>query len=163
MQETLTQTLGALGDVSITSRMKVARAGSDTAANLAIRDSVSTGILFAFGYMNPTAAAARRITASQIEAMEKLGKTKQDEIIATALSAPKELSMLARAIARGEKVSTLVALRDEFLTAAERTVRYEVRVNPGEETVEEQTDSVFSKGINAVGDGVGGVTDFIFR
>ena len=104
-----------------------------------------------------------KVRVSQIEAMEKLGKTKQDEIIATALSAPAELAILARALARGEKVSTLVALRDEFLTAAERTVRYEVRVNPGEETVEEQTDSVFSRGMDAVGGVVGGVTDFIFR
>ena len=160
MQETLQQTLGALGDVSITSRMKVARAGSDTASNLAIRDSVSTAILFSFGYMNPTAAAARRLTAGQIEAMEKLTKQRQDEIIATALSAPKELAVLARAIAKGETPSVVSVLRDNFLSAAERTVRYEVRVGPGGETVDEQTESIFSKGLNAAGGAVDSVLGF---
>jgi hypothetical protein len=160
MEETLRQTLSGLGDLSITSRMKVARAGSDTSANLAIRDSVSTAILFSFGYMNPTAAAARRLTAGQIEAMEKLGKEKQEEILAKAMSAPKELAVLARAIAKGEDPKLISTLKNEFLTAAERTVRYEVRVGPGGETVDEQTESIFSKGMNVAGDAASGVLDF---
>ena len=108
--------------------MKVARSGSDTAANLGIRDSVSTGILFVFGYMNPTAAAARRITASQIEAMERLGKEKQQEIIGIILSAPEEFAELARLIAKGEDPSLLKLFKDNFLNIANRAAQYELRV-----------------------------------
>ena len=45
MAETLQQTLGGLGDLSITSRMKVARAGSDTAANLYQGQCINSDII----------------------------------------------------------------------------------------------------------------------
>ena len=91
MQETLQQTLGALGDVA-SQCMKVARAGSDTAPNLAIRDSVSTA-LFSFGYMNPRAAALDGLQPAKSRPWRAL-PSKRDEIIATALSAPRELAVL---------------------------------------------------------------------
>ena len=128
MKETMMATLGSLSDLSLAARMKVARSGSDTAANLGIRDSVSTGILFVFGYMNPTAAAARRITASQIESMERLGKEKQQEIIGIILSAPEEFAELARLIAKGEDPSLLKLFKDNFLNIANRAAQYELRV-----------------------------------
>ena len=53
--------------------------------------------------MNPKAAAARRLTAGQIEAMEKIGKDKQEEILAKALSAPKELAVLAKGHCQGRR------------------------------------------------------------
>ena len=117
--------------------MKVARGQSQTAANLGIRDSVSTGILFAFGYMNPTAAAARRITAGQIEAMEQLSKQEQSKIIATVLAAPEEFADLTKKIADGIDPSMLAKSRDLFLQSANRTVQYEIRVD------EEGDDSSF--------------------
>ena len=128
MKDTMMLTLGSLQDLSLSARMKVARSGSDTAANLGVRDSVSTGILFAFGYMNPTAAAARRITAGQIEAMEKLGKEEQQRIIGTILANPEDFADLATKIANGADPSLLVTLRDNFLSAANRTMQYELRV-----------------------------------
>ena len=137
LQETLTVTLGSMGDVSLAQRMKVARGQSQTAANLGIRDSVSTGILFAFGYMNPTAAAARRITAGQIEAMEQLSKQEQSKIIATVLAAPEEFADLTKKIADGIDPSMLAKSRDLFLQSANRTVQYEIRVD------EEGDDSSF--------------------
>jgi len=161
MEETLRQALGGLSDMSIASRMKISKAGSDTAANLGIRDSVSTGILFAFGYMNPTAAAARRLTAAQIEAMEKLGKERQKEIITTALAAPEELAQLAKGIADKLDEKTLMTLKREFLQAAERTLRYEARVNPKpEEDVDQQTQSMLGNVVNTLGRGVDNVVDF---
>jgi len=132
MKDTMMVTLGSLQDLSLSARMKVSRSGSDTAANLGIRDSVSTGILFAFGYMNPTAAAARRISATQIEAMEKLAKEEQQRIIGTILANPKDFAELAAKIADGVDPSLLVTLRDNFLSVANRTMQYELR-SSGEE------------------------------
>lgn len=129
MKETMMATLGSLSDVSLSARMKIARSGSDTATNLNVRDSVSTGILFVFGYMNPTAAAMRRISATQIEAMEKLAKSEQEKIIGTILSEPEEFAELARMIADGVDPSLLSTLRDNFLASANRTLQYELRVD----------------------------------
>ena len=149
MRETMMLTLGSLGDVSLASRMKVARSGSNTAANLGIRDSVSTGILFAFGYMNPTAAAMRRISAGQIEAMEKLGKQKQDEIIATILADPQRFADLARTIADATDKpfwkNTISNMASDFMGSAGKTLRYEVRVDEtGDE--DEQTNQMLYDG-----------------
>lgn len=138
MQATLNATLGSLTDVSLGQRMRVARSQSQTAANIGIRDSVSTGILFAFGYMNPTAAAARRITAGQIEAMERLSKDEQAKIIATVLASPTEFAELTRQIANGMDPSTLSKAKDLFLQSANRTAQYEIRVDK-----EEDEDSSF--------------------
>ena len=161
MEETLRQALGSLSDMSIASRMKIAKAGSDTAANLGIRDSVSTGILFAFGYMNPTAAAARRITAAQVEAMEKLGKEEQKRIITTALAAPEELAALARAISLGAEEGTLIKLQSEFLKASERTLRYQVRVGPEPaDKTAEQTDNMLGNVVDTIGRGFDNVVGF---
>jgi len=112
--------------------------------------------------MNPTAAAARRLTATQIEAMEKLGKERQKEIITTALAAPEELARLAEGIANKLDEKTLTTLKREFLQAAERTVRYEVRVGPEtEEDVDQQTNSMLGNAVNAVGDAFNSVMDFV--
>lgn len=141
MRATMMMTLGSMGDVSLASRMKVARAGSDTAANMGIRDSVSTGILFAFGYMNPTAAAARRLTSSQIDAMERLGKQEQDRIIETILADPNKFADLVEMIANQAEPSRLSVAKDMFLNSAYNTIRYEVRVDEeGDE--DEQTNSM---------------------
>ena len=129
MKDTMMVTLGSLQDLSLSARMKVSRSGSDTAANLGIRDSVSTGILFAFGYMNPTAAAARRISATQIEAMEKLAKEEQQRIIGTILANPEDFADLARKIASGADPKLLTTMLNNFLSAANRTMQYELRVS----------------------------------
>ena len=153
MGDTLRLALGGLSANSIASRMRLARAGSDTAVNLGIRDSTSTGLLFAFGYMNPTAAAARRITAGQIEEMERLSKDVQRDIIGTILAAPQEFSTLAAAIAQKESPTILRELRDGFLNAAKLNLRYEIRVGP-EGTEDEQTQSLFGGVVNTIGQGV---------
>jgi len=146
MKDTMMLTLGSLQDLSLSARMKVARSGSDTAANLGVRDSVSTGILFAFGYMNPTAAAARRITAGQIEAMEKLGKEEQQRIIGTILANPEDFADLATKIADGADPSLLATLRDNFLSVANRTLQYELRVGDASD----QTSDMFLNAVDAV-------------
>ena len=138
MRETISVALGSLKDLSLSARLKVARSGSDTVINSGLRDSVSTGILFTFGYMNPTAAAARRITSTQIEAMEKLSKEKQAEMIGIILAEPEEFAQLAELIAKGVSPSRLVTAGKNLLNIVNRTKQYTLRVS----NEDEQTDSI---------------------
>jgi len=158
MGETMRLTLGGMSSNNIASRMRLARSGSDTAVNLGIRDSTSTGLLFAFGYMNPTAAAARRISAGQIEQMEKLSKDTQQKILGEILSAPQEFSRVARAVAKNEDPTVISQLIKLFRDAALLNLRYETRVGPEGDT-NEQTDSMLGGLVNTVGRGVDAVVD----
>ena len=160
MKETMEATLGSLADLNIAARMKVARSGSDTAANLGVRDSVSTGILFAFGYMNPTAAAARRISANQIEAMERLAKEEQNRIIGTILANPEDFADLARKIASGADPSTLSIARNNFLNIVNRTAQYQMRVDEADGT-DEQTNNMLLDAADSVYDGVTSAKDTV--
>ena len=161
MKETLQLTLGAMENVSLASRMKTARSGSDTAVNLGIKQSVSTGILFAFGYMNPTAAAARKLTTGQIEAMEKLSKQQQQEVIGKVLASPIEFAEMAKGIAEGLTPKNLEILREEFLRASAFNIRYQIRIqDTNEEDEDSQMLGLFSSGIDLLGKGVNSVTSF---
>ncbi|MFZ9078528.1 MAG: hypothetical protein ACO23H_08340 [Alphaproteobacteria bacterium] len=145
MQETMTTALEAMVDFNIGARMKVARAGSPTAANASIRDSVSTAILFTFGYMNPTAAAARRITAGQIDAMERLSEDEQRKILGSIMADPEAFAEIARGVANNVDPSKLKILKDTFFEASRRYAQYEMRVGPQEDETDEQTESFFGK------------------
>ena len=158
MKQTMMLTLGSLDDISLGARMKTARSGSDTAVNLRIKDSASTGILFAFGYMNPTAAAARRISAAQIEAMEKLAKEEQEKIIGTILANPEDFADLARKIANNSDPSTLKVAATNFLNTANRTAQYQMRVNEADDT-DEQTNNMLLNAVDSVYDGVNSAKD----
>jgi DNA-binding FadR family transcriptional regulator len=93
--------------------------------------------------MNPTAAAARRITAGQIEAMEKLGKEEQQRIIGTILANPEDFADLARKIASGADPKLLTTMLKNFLSAANRTMQYELRVgDESDQTGEMLLDAV---------------------
>ena len=148
MQETMNLTLEALTDFNIGARMKVARAGSPTVANSGIRDSVSTAILFAFGYMNPTAAGARRITAGQVEAMERLSEEKQKEILGTIMADPEKFAEIARGVANNISPSNMRVLIDTAMEASRRYAQYEMRVGPQEDTTDEQTGNIFGSAID---------------
>lgn len=126
------QALQTLSDVSTPSRLRLARAGSDTAVNLGVQDSVSTAILFSMGYMNPTAAAARRLSAGVVDSVNAAASKAGQETVAAIIAAPKEFAILLRAVADKEDPSTLAILRDSFLRTAQEGLRYELRVEPSE-------------------------------
>lgn len=123
--------LTTLSETSTPSRLRFSMAGSDTAANVGVRDAVSTAILFSFGYMNPTAAAARRLTATQVQRIEEAASQQAVETVAAIVAAPKEFAALSRAIARREDPSMLATLRQTFVAAALDGLRYETRVADG--------------------------------
>ena len=148
------ETLDAMSDFNIGARIKISRAGSPTAANTEIRDSVSTAILFTFGYMNPTAAAARRITSGQIDAMERLSTEEQKKMLGTIMADPIAFAEIARGVANNVDPSTLKILKDNFLEASRRYAQYEIRVGPQEDDTDEQTENVFGKIANFAQDAV---------
>ena len=141
MKQTMMLTLGSLQDVSLSARMKIARSGSDTSANLKIGNSISTGILFVFGYMNPTAAAARRLSAAQISAMEQISKEEGDKIIGTILAEPKKFAELAKMIADGVEPSVWQRNVADFLNSASRTIQYRLRTDEDDQTFNMLTDA----------------------
>lgn len=126
------EALQALQSTNIPPRIRTARAGSDTAANMNIRGSVGSTILFTLGYMNPTAAAARNLTAQQVNSIEAAARDTGRETMATILAAPKEFAELLNAVARKEDPTKLQMLRGMFLTSAQEALRYELRVEPSE-------------------------------
>lgn len=130
--EGIEQALTAIHSTSIPARVRVARAGSDTAANLNISESVSTVQLFAFGYMNPTAAAARRLTGPQLREMEALARRTSKDTLASVLASPQEYADLLRAVARRENPNVLRRLRQAFFDSAQESLRFQLRVEPSE-------------------------------
>ena len=130
--EGIEQALTAIHSTSIPARVKVARAGSDTAANLSISESVSTATLFAFGYMNPTAAAARRLTGPQLREMEALARRTNKDTLASILASPQEYADLLRAVAKRENPTVLSRLRQAFFDSAQESIRFQLRVEPSE-------------------------------
>jgi hypothetical protein len=114
---------GMNAQTSIT-RLRINQTGSPTAANTGIRDSVSTAILFSLGYMNPKAAAARRLTSEQVERIEAAAEQSSKETVAMILAAPEQFGRLARAVANKEDPSVLGDLRRVFTAAAKNGLRY---------------------------------------
>lgn len=128
MKESVLQTLGVLYDASIPSRMKVAQAGSDTVVNNDIRDAVSTAILLTAGYMNPTAAMLRRLTAAPIAEKEKLQKEVAAHVLAIAVTDPKAFSKAIKQYADGSPEPRFRQAMSLAINSAVRTGRYEMRV-----------------------------------
>jgi len=114
---------GMNAQTSIT-RLRINQTGSPTAANTGVRDSVSTAILFSLGYMNPKAAAARRLTAEQVRRIEAAAKQTSEETVAMILAAPEQFGRLLRAISKKEDPGVVRELRDGFLGAAKNGLRY---------------------------------------
>jgi len=78
--------------------------------------------------------------------MEKLGKEEQQRIIGTILANPEDFADLATKIADGADPSLLATLRDNFLSVANRTLQYELRVGDASD----QTSDMFLNAVDAV-------------
>lgn len=141
--------LGSLSELADTGRIKASLVGSDTNAKLQTRDSISTAILFTLGYMNPTAAAARRLAADTISKIEKASQKEMLNTIGLMLSAPEEFARLAKAIARNEDPSNLDLLKRAFFDVAIHYSKYELRVGP--ETEQDQSmRNIFGSAVDKV-------------
>ena len=130
--ESFTQVLGGLMEANITQRLKLVQAGSDTVVNASIqkdiRDSTSTGLLLLFGYMNPTAATARRLTSQQVAAAEKLADTVGRDTLVAAASNPAAFADMIRAIRNTTDPSIRNQVVEHFGQIVSHGLGYDIRV-----------------------------------
>lgn len=130
--EGLQGALDFLQQGSIPPRLRIARAGSDTEPNRQLSQAVSTTILVTLGYMNPTAATARRLTAGPVAAVEKQMDDTVNETMAAILSAPREFAALLKAEADNQSPRVINEALKLFFEAAVDGVRYQIRTDPNE-------------------------------
>lgn len=137
--EGLTRALGGLMEANVGPRLRIAQAGSDTSINEDIRDSVSTGILLLFGYMNPTAAAARRLTSRQLAEVTNLADAVGKETLLVAASNPMEFARMIREVSEATTPSARQEAVRNFAAIASHGLGYDIRVgNPGETPLQDE-------------------------
>lgn len=120
--------------------------GSDTDSQLAIRDAASTGILLTLGYMNPTAAAARRLSAEFVNQAEADLKRVQKETLVNMLAYPEEFSRLTEVLMRSREPSVISQAVSDVTTAIGRGIRAEVRTNDEtRDSAIDQTNQMLSR------------------
>ena len=118
--------IGALNELktaNIPGRLKTKQVGSDTSDNLAVRDTVSTGILLVFGYMNRMSATARRLSASQLEKAENVAQSIKDESVAIILTNPREFATALETIQK----TTSEKLREDAIAIFVQGAKTDVR------------------------------------
>lgn len=103
--------------------------GSDTSSQLAIRDAASTGILLTLGYMNPTAAAARRLSAEFVQRAESDLAGIRKETLVNMLAYPEEFARLTEVLMRSRDPQIITETVREVTAAMGRGVRAELRTN----------------------------------
>lgn len=106
--------------------------GSDTASQLAIRDAASTGILLTLGYMNPTAAAARRLSAEFVERAENDLKNVRKETMVNMLAYPEEFARLTDVLLQSREPNVIMQAVGELTNALAAGVRAELRTSGGD-------------------------------
>jgi len=134
---------------SLPSRLKVSPSGSDTIINAArdsnIRDAVSTAILLTAGYMNPTAAMLRRITAVPVAEAEQLQKDIAAHVLATVVYDPKQFSSMLKDLAEGNTASATEKAKATAAALGGMSVlgtRFEVRVQEEDAFGEEDSGTI---------------------
>lgn len=146
--DSFTTVLGGLMEANVTQRLKLTQAGSDTVINNTlqkdIKDSTSTGLLLLFGYMNPTAAAARRLTAQQVSAAENLADLVGKETLIVAVSNPTEFANMIRAVKNTSDPSIQKQIAQHFGQIFSHGMGYQIRVTQDGE------DPLLDRGIQTV-------------
>ena len=149
MSDAIIDLVNTMYDTSIPSRLRVSQAGSDTIINATrdtnIRDAVSTAILLTAGYMNPTAAMLRRMTAVPVAEAEQLQKTVAAHTLATIVANRKDFETMLKVLADGDvptanEIARKVAA--ETGNASLLGLRYEFRVQEEDVFGEEDTGNL---------------------
>jgi hypothetical protein len=132
MKEMVLDTLDTLYQSTLPQRLKVSQAGSDTAINTRrdqdIQDAASTAILLFAGYMNPTAAMLRRMSAVPIQQAEQLQKEVAANTLAVIATDPVTFAKYAKAYANGSSPSVLEDIVRGGINSTYRTGREESRI-----------------------------------
>lgn len=149
--QSLTTVLGGLMESNISARLRTSTAGSDTAINEQLRrdvqDSVGTGLLLLFGYMNPRAATARKFTAQQLADVDNLAKTIGKDTLLVAVSNPMEFANMVRHLRTAKDPSLHGKIINHFGQIFSHGLGYDIRVSSeGEEPLMDRA----IQGINSV-------------
>jgi len=141
------ETLGILRSLSILSetdlaqKMRVSQSGSDTmpraTADPGIADAVSTGILLTAGYMNPTAAMLRRLSASEVKDASEVSKNIAKDALAAIVSDPNVFSSMIYRIENGDMSMARKLAQELTMKGTQanlRSLRFNVRTEDPEDT-----------------------------
>ena len=135
---------------SIPPRLRIARSGSDTEPNRQLSQAANTTILVTLGYMNPTAATARRLVSGPVAAIERQMDETVNETMAAILSAPREFAALLKAEANNQSPRVINEAAKLFFEAAQDGIRYQLRTDPNEffmnveMSVDQALDNIFN-------------------
>ena len=116
------------------------------------RDAVSTSILVLAGYMNPTAALLRRLTASSLDDIMRVEKEVSKNVLGVVIASPKEFAnlidlMRKRAGKDRIREAALLVLRTARLDG-----RYQIRIREEEDSEANLGNPVLDQMANIVGE-----------
>lgn len=127
MQQTYRTLLASLDAETLPGSISYSKGGSPTASNLSIRDAVSTGILLTAGYMNPTAAAARRLTSESVAAAERQVQQVESETLERILADPEVFAEMVNEVRQFKNGQGDVNLLGNTIRAVQTELRLEDR------------------------------------
>jgi hypothetical protein len=111
--------------------------GSNTAILTQIgketKDAVSTSILVLAGYMNPTAAMLRRLTASSIDEIMRVEKEVAAQTLAVIITSPTEFATLVDEMMKRSSRERVAQAAKIALRAARIDGRYQIRIREEEQ------------------------------
>ena len=155
--------LGGLMTRNIPPRLKINQAGSDTFMNQEmadnISDSVRTGILAIFGFMNPTSTMTRQLAQSRIKNLEGLAKEVGEETLTMIAANPLGFSQLVKDLQKATTSEARKQLSSAFVTTTGKGIGYQVRVDEEadvyQQGVASQMSDILSAGEQKYNDVVG--------
>ena len=92
------------------------------------RDAVSTSILVLAGYMNPTAAMLRRLTASSIDEVIRVEKEVTQQVLSVILTSPTEFASFVDLMAKRATNDKIRSAATLALRTARLDGRYQIRI-----------------------------------
>jgi hypothetical protein len=96
-------------------------------------DAVSTSILLLAGYMNPTAAMARRLTSAPLKEAIELEKEISKHVLAAIITSPEQFAKLIKMQQQNAQVSLLREAALTTLRTARLDGRYQIRIRDEED------------------------------
>jgi len=154
VREGVFKTLETIYGTSVATNLRDVPVGSNTAVATTVAketgDAVSTSILLLAGYMNPTAAMARRLTSAPLKEAIELEKEISKHVLAAIITSPEQFAKLIKMQQQNAQVSLLREAALTTLRTARLDGRYQIRIR------DEEDDSIVGKQMKEMGIDVGG-------
>ncbi len=153
VREGVFKTLETIYGTSVATNLRDVPVGSNTAVATTVAketgDAVSTSILLLAGYMNPTAAMARRLTSAPLKEAIELEKEISKHVLAAIITSPEQFAKLIKMQQQNAQVSLLRQAALTTLRTARLDGRYQIRIR------DEEDDSIVGKQMKEMGIDVG--------